>query len=89
MATIGKVGQEVRTRSFSNCCELVGFFSFFGITVSLHDKSGLWTKEHAFDLQNKALADYSVGFAQFTVALLKISFCGSIVKFCCRQIREG
>lgn len=82
--------KEVHTRSFSNCCELVVFFFFlFGITVSLHDKSGLWTKEHASDLQNKALADYSVGFAQFTVALLKMSLCGSIVKFCCRQIREG
>lgn len=26
MATIGKVGQKVRTRSFSNCRELVVFF---------------------------------------------------------------
>lgn len=49
----------------------MNFWSILFEAQFLCNQPGLWTKEHASELHEKALADYPVGFAQFIVALLK------------------
>lgn len=55
----------------------------------LRNKPGLWTKEHASDLQNEALADYHTGFAQFTIVLLKCPYVEALLNSAVDKLGKG